>query len=1047
MQNSTLIIRSRKNAYATFVMIRSTIRASAIFILFLLFSADQLFAQSSVVSGTVTSKTDKSSIPGISVTIKGTQQGVITDASGKYSINAKKGTIIIFSGVGYQTLEVKVAGPVLDVELDAKQNSLNEVVVIGYGTSTRANVTTAVSKIDPKVVPQGANSSVAELVFGRAAGLTAQQSSTQPGGNINLSIRGQGAPLIVVDGVIFPNDGLEPGIGIRNTTDGVNRGSLQGINPGDIESIEVLKDASASIYGVNASNGVILITTKKGKNGKPNVSLDIDHSFLSNTSYLTPLTASQYETQYNLYSTDQYLGAHGMAPYGAAMPSGVPAPKYSADQIAAAGVGTKWLDQIFRNGFIDNDNLSISGGTDKVTYYFSGGFFNQSGTLKGADLTKYNGRANLSFKLAKWVTLNANTTGSSNWYHNSTSGGQSNGAGSQGFGVVQAALAYPSNLPVYSSPGVYSLWQTTSNPVSLLDVQDHTRYHALNPNFSADFTILPNELTAKVMYGDNYETSIRDFFVPSTIEYYQGYLQLASQNYLDREYQTMSAQVDFKKELFKQFHMDLLGVVEQDINSGNSFYASGSGAQDGLGDTDLAAEVGNITISSSKYVNTTRSYISRASFDYLNRYLLSASIRDDGYSLFFPQKKFASFPSVSAGWKISEEPFFKGLTNTVDLLKLRGSIGTTGATIGSAAYGGFAPYNDNIYFSNAELVTIRQYAVDNPNLTWQKTVDRDFGLDFGLFNDRLSGSVDYFKNDITNLLSTGAPTAPLAPLFTQSINGAHQVRTGWEVALNSHNIVSKDFDWSTIINVSHYNLYYKTLFPFTVLQPYQNVTDPVGEIYYVKTNGLLQVGQAVPNSQPTSGGASLPGSPIFVDKNGDGKIDVNDVYKLNPNPKVIIGFGNTFRFRQFDLTAFFYGQIGSRGYNLNYAWSNPVGIATNASAGVLQNANYYSSANPKGTLPSVNYVESSVGLPAGTDIGLVNTSFVRLRNLTLGYTLNNKSINSFAKSIRIFVDAQNVFVISGYKGVDPEVTSYSIKGGYAPYPITRSISVGAKASF
>jgi len=999
------------------------------------------------VSGTISSKEDGNAVPGATVKIKNTTNGVAADASGKYSIAAGKGVTLIFSALGYESVQATVTGASLNVSLASKQNGLNEVLVIGYGTSTRQNITTAVVKVDPKSIPQDANNSVAELLFGRASGLDVQQSSTQPGGAINLSIRGRGAPLIVVDGVIFPNDGLEPtGGSIDAGTNGVSRGSLAGINPTDIESIEVLKDASAAIYGVNAANGVILITTKKGKNGKINVTFNGSHSLVSNSKYLQPLNAAQYETLFNTFQTDQYLGANLMAPYGPNTPSGLPTPKYSADQIASAGAGTNWLNQIFRKGYIDNDNLSVSGGTDKTTYYFSGGYFNQLGTLQGSALTKYTGRANLSFNLAKWVTLNTNFTGSSNAYQNSSSGGQNDGSGSQGFGIVQAALAFPANIPIYTN-GALSQFGTTSNPVGLLQVQDHTHYHSLSTNLSADFKIIPDALTGRILFGDNYETATRDFFVPSTVFFYQQFLSRASINNNERENQTLEASLTYKKDLTKFLNLDLVGGVGQYISKYNSFNAQGTGAEDGLTTTNLGAETGNIANTSYQSANTTRSYFGRGTFNFLNRYILSMSIRDDGYSLFFPKNKYALFPAVSLGWKINDEPFFKNI-GVIDLLKLRASIGVTGQTIGSAAYGGYSPNADNIYLDGGtEYVTISRYALDNPNLTWQKTTNKNIGLDFGLLNDRITGSVDVFRDDITNLLSTTAPTAPLSQFFTQTINGAHQIREGYDISLMSHNLTTKDFDWSTIINASHYLYKWQTQFPFTVLQAYQSANDPVDEYYYFKTSGLLKAGQQVPAWQPTTGGANLPGSPIFVDKNGDGKLDYHDVYKLNPDPKINLGFGNTFRYKAFDLTVFFYGQFGGHATNLNNAWGDPNAIASGGQNGTTQAFNVYSSVNQNGTRPSVNYVESSIGLLVPSDINLTSTDFVRLRNLAFGYTLKSASIKRFANSIRLFVDAQNLFVITNYKGADPEVTYNSVKGGYAPYPPTKTISFGVKASF
>jgi TonB-linked SusC/RagA family outer membrane protein len=1026
-------------------------RACMLILLFAMLCTQVTYGQETgTVSGTVTAREDKITLPGITVMVKGTTQGTATDALGKYVLRASPGAVLVFTGGGYEAYEATVSGSVLNISLASKRNDLNEVVVIGYGTTTRQNITTAVVKVDPKNIPQAANSSVPELLFGRASGLQVQQSSTQPGGNINLSIRGRGNPLYVVDGVIFPNSGLEPSNGsIAGETNGVNRGGLAGLNPQDIESIEVLKDASASIYGVNAANGVILITTKKGKSGRMNITYDGSYSYIKNYPYLQPLNATQYETLYNQLITDQYLGQRTMQPYGPNAPTGVPAPVYSAAQIAAAGTGENWLNNIFQSGHVNNHLVNISGGTDKTTYYFSGGYYDQEGTLKNSGLKKYTGRVNLTFNPFKFLTLNTNFTGNANSYQNSSSGGQTGNSGSQGFGIIQAALGYPANVPVRTPDGKYSQFGVIANPVSLLDIQDQTKYRSLSANVSADVKIIPDVLTAHVLFGDNYEAATRNFFVPSTVFYFSQFLSRASLNYNNRENTTLEGTLNYKQDFFsKILNVDVVAGAGQYKNTFSTFGSQGAGGADAIGTANLAASTGNIGINSQQTANRTRSYFARTNFNLLDRYLVSLSYRYDGYSLFFPESKYAAFPSASVAWKINNESFLKNV-QFLDLLKLRGSIGTTGNTIGAAAYGGYSPDGNVLFFSNGNTnyVTIARYAIDHPELSWQKTTNKNIGLDFGLFKNRISGSVDFFQDDITNLLRSNGPTAPLSYLSTQPVNGGHQVRQGYDIGVNTDNLRMTDFTWSSSINVSHYVYRWESRFVYDVLQPYQDVKDPVNETYYFKTNGLIQSGQTVPAYQPAAGGGKLPGSPLFVDVNNDNKLDASDVFKLNPDPKLIVGFGNNFRYKQFDLSVLLYGQFGGRATNFNNAWGDPTNIVSSTQSGTIQALNVYTSVNQSGARPSVNYVESAAGLLVGSDLNIVKTDFVRCRNLTLGYTLNSAVINKFAKSLRVFVDAQNLFTITDYKGVDPEVSYASVKGGYAPYPQTRTFSFGVRAGF
>lgn len=1019
-------------------------RCSVLLIVLAALSHSMALAQQTVaVTGTVSSKEDAQPMPGITVSLKGSTQGTITDAAGKYKINAAQGAVLVFSGVGFQTRELSVTGEVLNVILETSQGSLNEVVVIGYGTTTRQNITTAVTKVDPKKVPQAANSNIQQLLFGRAAGLQVSQASSQPGGGINLSIRGRGNPLYVVDGVIFPGDALEPSNGsIASETNGVNRSGLAGLSPDDIESIEVLKDASAAIYGVNAANGVILITTKKGKAGRMSVNYNGSYSFEKNYPYLEPLNATQYMTLFNQLATDFTIGTKPT--------------QFTAAQIAAAGEGTKWLNEIFKTGSIHNHQLSVNGGNEKATYYFSGGYYDEDGTLRNAGLTRFTGRTNLSYNVSKFLTLNTNFTGSRNSYLNSSSGGQNGGSGTQGFGIVQAALGYPAYVPVRDANGAFSQFGVIANPVSLLSIADNTRTNTLNVNVSADVKIIPGMLTLHGLYGNNYESSDRDFFVPSTVYYYQTFQSRGSRNFSKREAQTMEATLDFKKKIKDVLNIDVIAGIGQYKNTYNTFGSQGANGPDAFGNTNLILSTANIGISSLQTATKLRSYFARGTFNFLDRYLLTATYRYDGFSLFFPENKYASFPSVSVGWKINNEAFMKNV-DFVSQLKLRASIGTTGSTSGlssGAGYGGFSSDGNILYFNNGatNVPTIASYAIDHPELTWEKTTNKNIGLDFGLFKDRVSGSLDLFRDDITNLLRVVGPTPRLSPYSSQPINGGHQVRQGFDLALNTQNVRAKNFDWNSIINISHYTYKWKERFVYDILGTsggvtYQAVNDPVNEWYYIKTNGILKPGQTVPASQPSAGGGRLPGAPLFVDVNGDGKLDGTDVFKLNPDPKLVVGFGNTFHYSQLDLSIFFYGQFGGKATNFNYAWADPVGLISGTQNGTVQTQEAYSSANPNGTRPGVNYTESATGIPVGSDINMVSTNFVRCRNLTLGYTFNSKLINKFSKTLRVFADAQNLFIITQFKGVDPEVSYANVKGGYAPYPMFRTFSFGVKAGF
>ena len=994
-------------------------------------------------------------LAGVSVIVKGKNgAGTTTDAAGVFSMpNLAASDALVFTFVGFENEEVKVGkGNSLNINLRALNNSLNDVVVVGYGTTSRKNLTTAVSKVDPKSVPQAANNSIAQLLFGRAAGLQAVQQSAEPGGNITLSVRGRGDPLIVVDGVVMPYQGLEPGNGVASNPiggelNGVHRGGFAGLNPQDIESIEILKDASASIYGVNAANGVILITTKKGVAGRMNITYNGSESIVKNLPYFKPLDPADYMKYYNELSLDQYLVLNKMVPFGPNAATEF-TPKYTDAQIQNPMPATDWLGLVLRDGRIDNHNISVNGGTDRVTYYLSGNYFNQIGTIKNSALQKYSGKMSISAKLNNFLTLNAGLNAAKNSFTNSTAGWQTGGSGAQGFGALQAALEYPTIFPVKNPDGSYFLspLNTTGNPVSLLEIGDQTNYSSLLTNISLDFTILPKILTGKILYGNNSENATRNFFIPSDVFYFQQLLSRGSYSEANRQYQTVEATLSFRKSLFKDIvNLSAVGGVGKYIYDDYGFVSQGSGMLDAIGTSNLASSASSsFGISSYKDYSQTRSYFGRASMDFLDRYVLSLSYRYDGYNNFFPQNKYAGFPSVSVAWKLSNESFLKNI-QPINLLKLRASYGITGnlPSPAAVAYGTFSPDASIISFNNGASNYVAYYltALDQPGLQWPKTVNKNIGLDFSLFKDRVSGSLDWFRDDLTRILNTTAITAPLSIITTEPANGAHQIRQGYEISVNTANIKSSAFQWNSIINIAHISYTWQDRFPNAFVPPGAKIQDAVNAIYAFPTSGILQLGQTPPASQPAT--ASLPGSPIFVDVNGDKKIDSADIKRYNIDPKLLIGFGNTFKYKNWDLMVFLYAQLGGHNYNANTGWQDPANFLA-GSAGVQQVKDAWSTSNTKGTLHGIAYNEYALGLLEGSDQGITSTNFLRMRNITLGYKF---SPANYFKSLRVYVDVQNAFIISKYKIGDPEVQAAAVKGAPAPYPMARTFSLGVQAGF
>ncbi len=1025
-----------------------------ILLLLMLIVTVNVYSQALKVSGKVTDQSTGETVVGATVSVEGTSIGTVTDAEGKFSITVPDGNVtLICSFIGYTTEKMALNGRTqVDFELKPEVKSLDEVVVVGYGTIARQNITTSVAKVKTDDIPKAANNSVNQLLFGRAAGLKTTQQSAEPGGRIDLSIRGRGNPLVVIDGVAYPSDELNPSSGVVSLNN-VNRGGITNINPDDIESIEILKDASASIYGIGAANGVILITTKKGKAGGIQVNYDGSRSLVENMPYLKPLDPVEYMTLYNEFNKEYYWASKNMKPFGTLEPR-VPRTLflYSDSAIANPPQATDWLGMVLRQGSVDNHNINMSGGNDRITFYASGNYFNQVGTIVNSDLKRYTGKLDLTFQLAKFVKLNAAMNASRSNYTNGLSGYQSAGAGSQGYGALQAAIAYPTLLPVKDDDGNYSKFQLIGNPVSLLTIQDKTQQSTLFINSSLDFEIIPKTLFAKVLYGNNFETANRSFFVPSTVFYHMLYQARGAIDNSQRESQTLTGTINYTRKFEEFLQMDVLAGYEQNTTQYMANGLSASGMLDALVTYNMGAAPNRDQLSSQKRVDKKRSYFSRANFNILDKYLISLTYRYDGIDKFFPDKKYASFPSASVGWKISKESFMSNLT-FIDLLKIRGSIGITGdaSNVINAAYGQFSPdTRDQAYFDNGSTVYTPYYltAVDLPELEWQKTLNTNIGIDFGFFKNRISGSFELFRDRITNLLNSKT-TPQLAMLTTIYANGGQQIRQGWELALKTVNVATGSFQWDMVLNVSHYLYRWEERYSNMGLQSYVKEKDPVNAIYVFPTNGIIQVGDSIPASQYTIGNglAAKPGCPLFVDRDQNDTIDNRDVVMYNTDPDLIIGFGNTFRYKNFDFGIFFYSQLGAKDFNNAYAWANAKNFGNgNINGTTAEIREAWSLLNPEGTLPGASYDEDAMGMTARSDVFVQSKDFIRCRNITLGYTYKPKNTILF-KSLRVYADVQNPFIITKFKIIDPEIQYISVKGGSAPYPMARTYSLGVTVNF
>ncbi|MDR8394531.1 SusC/RagA family TonB-linked outer membrane protein [Aliifodinibius sp. S!AR15-10] len=1005
--------------------------------------------QAETVSGQVVEAETGDPLPGVNITVKGTTIGTSTGSDGNYELGVPSlQDTLVFSFIGYESQEVPINGrTTVNVTLQTQTVMGEEMVVVGYGTTNRADITTSISSVNPDDINISAKPSINDMLFGQAAGLRVTQESAQPGGNVNLSIRGRGDPLIIVDGVVVPSDGLEPGVNFAEYNP-VNRGNLAGLKPSDIESIEVLKDASASMYGVEASDGVILITTKSGRAGRMDVSYSSSVSYQQNYDYMQPLKAEQYMRFLNRFEADRYNAENDMEPFGST-PSDYE-PRFSQSEINNAGVGTDWVDFILKDGNLTNHNLSISGGSERITYQFSGNFFDQNGTVENSSMQRYNARANMTFEFNDVISFNASVTGSKNFYDNTFAGWQTGGAGANGFTPLQGAFAYPAYLPVRDEDGNFTQFQTTGNPVSQLRIRDETAYNSIFSRFSVDLTLIPNKLTGRLLYGNNYEASERDYFIPSTVNWFDENASRGSLQQEDRMYQTMESYLNFTSDIGEFAEVSAVAGFGQYINEGFRFGLSARGMLDAVNTNRVDGADSNVN--SSRWKNIKRSYFTRASFDLLERYVLEGSLRYDGFSQFFPDSKYALFPSGSVAWKLSNEPFFE-TSDVVSLLKLRASIGITGRPLPSgAAFAAFSPdgYLASFNDGSTNYIPVQATQLDHPELTWEKTIMQNAGIDFGFFEDRISGSFDIFRDDVTDLLNTGANTPALSLISEQPVNGGHIVRTGYELGLDVDILRKQDLFWRTGITLTHYNERWEERFEETDLASYQRETDPTSVIYAWETDGILDLGEEAPEWQPDA--ATVAGSPIFVDQNGDAVLDSADVKKFSVLPDVSIGLNNTFNYKNFDLTVMLYGQVGAYRYNNSLQWANPNGMLGSNLSGIQEMKYVWTTENQDGWLPGASFRAADLGTignvaGVGTDSYVSRADFLRARNITLGYTFNSSMLNNLVSELRVYLDVQNAFVITNYEGADPEVRQDGVKGAPAPYPMVRTFTFGVDVNF
>lgn len=1014
------------------------------FVLFLHFN---LFAQQKLITGRVLDEAGKA-VAGATVTVRNKTTSTTTNEKGDFAINAVTGDRLVFTSVGFAEYEERVgSGNTVTITLTSSSTNLNEVVVVGYGTLQKKEVTGSVVTIKTANLPQTANTSINNLLQGRAAGLNLDLRSAQPGGRLNVNIRGQGTPLYVIDGIpLFNNRAAEPAIVSFGSTvetgfnGGIDRDPLSTLNPSDIESVDVLKDASATaIYGSAASNGVILITTKKGK-ANNRVTTEYRGSYTRQTAkkYFDLLNAKEFMQQQTRLAKDKFLYDNNLAPYGTNGANPVFTPVFSQAQIDAAGEGTDWLSMMMRDGYINEQNLSVSGGNDRTRIYSSFNYYENKALLNNSDFTRYAGRVNIEQKISDRIKLSVNMTMSQVNSNNASTG---NGGQSEKYNSLQAAYAFAPTVGVYDNSGKFtkSLNTLITNPAAYSIIKDKLRTNRFFVAPNLEVKII-DKLKVNLVAGIDKTTADRKFFLPVQAQNYlfpDGLAQLSTQlvaNFSGEGYATYSTNI---------------GEHSISVVGGGGYYKSfnENSSMQGVGFFTDALGYNNIGLATNRDKTLIMSFRSpdvikisqffRVNYSYKSKYVLTINARNDGSSSFAENKKWGFFPGVSGAWRISEEAFMSK-NKVISDLKLRVGYGTVGNDAGLNALALYSNGGGNFLIGNTFYPSVALSQLANPDLSWETIRSANIGIDYGLFKGRITGIIDLFRRDRLDILTT-APLPANNAVNTLNVNLGSQRSQGIEFAVNSINVEGK-LRWETSFNISNYQNRWLKRSPYTALQPYQNADDRTDVVYGWKTNGIIQSTAAKPAYMPN---ARL-GNVIYVDQNKDNALNVQDVVKLGySSPKWSFGFGNRFNFMNFDLDIFMYGKLKQWMTNNLSGFYTPARIAGSDGQNTLADIKrVWSNDNPAGTLPGIASNPYNGSNPSGTDdFYQENVSYMRLRNITLGYTFKPRSL---LRSARVFVDVQNVALWTNYKGYDPELASGN-EGN--PYPQALSTTIGINLSF
>ncbi len=1015
--------------------------------LLLSLSSTSNFAQQREITGKVIDLATGEPLSGVSVIPGKTKKGVTTKQDGSFSIAIPAGSAsLIFSYVGYVTQIVDIEdSTVIRVLLDRNAKDAQEVVVIGYGTSRKKDLTGSVASIPMADIEKIPITRADQMIQGRVSGVQVTQTNAEPGGNVSIRIRGTNSinsgnePLFVIDG--FPG-----------------AGDLNSINPSDIASIEILKDASATaIYGSRGANGVVLVTTKKGKAGKHVVTFEMFTGFQQVSKPYEMMNAKEFAA----YLNDVQNLANIEAPASAR-----PLP-YRQGEIDSLGEGTNWQNELFRSAPTSNYQLGFNGGNTDTKYNLSFNLFEQKGIILNSGFKRGSVRFNFDRNLSSKLKFGFTSQFTRSWEDRAlvnTSGG-TNG------GVLLDALRISPILPVKDASGQFTFQNgpapyvdIVGNPIAYAEKSKDKRNNLRGlVNTFFEYEIL-NGLKLKISGGTDFNFGTRNFFRPSDI--FLGSITNGSalKSASNRFSWVNENILSYNKKLNENHSFDLLGGFSVQEFRNEDFLASVSNLfTNSLGTDNLAIGANVLTPISNSQKNSLASYFGRANYNLYGKYLFTFTMRADGSSRFGKGNKWGYFPSGAFAWRLGDEKFVRDVKAISDL-KLRVSYGITGnQEIGS--YQSIARYDDFSYTLGGPIrsVGVAINNIPNPALSWESTRSFDVGLDLALFNNRITFTADAYgkrTNDLLLLVSIPRSTG-----FQNVLLNAGSVgNKGFEFALNTRNIENNDFVWTSNFNISfnrnkvldlngEFERFVgeasSSIFPgASAGTSILRIGEPIGSFYGYTFLGIYQNAAEV----TTYGIAGRrPGDPIYADINGDKLVNANDRTIIGRGqPDFTWGFTNNLSYKKFGLNFFFYGVQGQSVLNLN-RYELESGFSSTAKLKSV--VNRWTGEGTSNTIPKANsVVRRNTGITS--DI-VEDASFIRLRNVTLAYDIidaKQSGAKGIFKAVSVYITAQNLFTITNYSGYDPEVNSFgasnlSLNTDYNAFRVARSFIAGLKLQF